>query len=577
MTLSKTKLFALAFLLAAVLLPSLSWAASSQSANDFISGNKQGDDAENKDKCFVGQNKQRYCIRDTDAGRTVVYANKGDVFLSSFYGCTVLPVKLYEHKECFFCPLFEVIFNAVESMAKRSFEALGSAFAKLIIVAMALWLSLQVLTHVSALTKQDAPKFLVNIMTKTFIFLAAYLLLTNPTEIYRIFINPVLVSGLKMAQELLPNTSYGSISVGSAAAAGGEYFSQNTYQQLENFIKKVQENIATMTAIGTSLICVGVNEIKGLSGTYDFARGFKMIIQGATFAVFGLLLSLAFGFYIIDAVLQLGILGALMPFLVASFAFGPTRGYTKQGVTFLMNSFFVFVFVGLTVSVALLLVGEAVKHTADDVNLADVKCDVDRSMRENAVNSVIDLLNGGPLERALEECKTETDKEKCRKKVLSAVSPLKNIADQLRRYKTIDAFFRGLEDLLSKAARDRHKQQDEAAKAREEFNAAAGASDGLDIFWNAINMQCYGQLVAMTDVTSLNFLLLIVACIFGFKFIGKSTELAGQMSGGAISGIGNKVGGMAASAVKGAAKKVGGAAKKGVTGAIDAAKSALKK
>ena len=66
-------------------------------------------------------------------------------------------------------------------------------------------------------------------------------------------------------------------------------------------------------------------------------------------AAFAFLLSIAFAFYMIDAVVQLGIVGALTPFLVASWPFKATSQYTSSGFKMLLNSAFIFVFIGLAV------------------------------------------------------------------------------------------------------------------------------------------------------------------------------------------------------------------------------------
>ena len=83
-----------------------------------------------------------------------------------------------------------------------------------------------------------------------------------------------------------------------------------------------------------------------------------MMFQGFAIWVMGWIISLAFAFYLIDATIQLGIIGALMPFLIACWPFKATRNYTSKGWGIFMNTFFVYVFMGLVVSINVELLGQ---------------------------------------------------------------------------------------------------------------------------------------------------------------------------------------------------------------------------
>lgn len=279
-------------------------------------------------------------------------------------GCEALPVKLYNQKDCFFCPLFKVLVVAAEDMTRVSFEKLAGAFQTLIVLGLAIWIAVQTLTHVSSLTKQDAPKFLGNILRQSFKFLIAFFLLRYTAQIYNYAVMPILLAGMDFGNELLVGVDQ------AIKATEGDInatYLAGLYPALHSYISHIQASIAFMQAIGSSLICVGGHLMLGLGGAEFSAEnigdGFQMIIQGILLAVFGLLLSLAFGFYLIDAVVQLGIVGALMPFLIASWPFKITAKYAKTGCDIVLNSFFVFVFVGLVVTVNLKLVDAALQNT----------------------------------------------------------------------------------------------------------------------------------------------------------------------------------------------------------------------
>ena len=92
------------------------------------------------------------------------------------------------------------------------------------------------------------------------------------------------------------------------------------------FVTSVQRELAVATSIGSSLMCVSRNEAAHWYGLWDLT----MFSSGLIIWVFSWLTCLAFGFYLIDAVIRLGVVGGLIPFLIAAWPFKLTSGYTKK-------------------------------------------------------------------------------------------------------------------------------------------------------------------------------------------------------------------------------------------------------
>lgn len=426
-----------------------------------------------KDQCFVGNGKQ-YCISILGDTVSIEYGE------ASMKGCEVLPVKLYNLRKCFFCPLFSVVFAASEKMPDITFKKLAPAFATLIALGMAIWIAFQTLTHVSSLTKQDAPKFLAGLIKQSYKFLIAFLLLQYSSQIFEYAVNPVLQAGIKFGGQFLEYASVEDKQIANEIKKDIEnrakdvpafgYYIKNSkktqedkrlYKDLDWYVSSIQREIAFMQAVGSSLICTGNGKMFSEVDTTTFAQGFKMILQGLILAVFGFLLSIAFAFYMIDAVVQLGIVGALMPFLIASWPFKVTSQYAGTGFKMLLNSAFIFVFIGLTVEVNMQLINAALTN---NVSSGEVK-------------------------------------------IQSSTSD--------------DVSFGGLQGIA-----------------------------------NAINTQNDTELVELTDISTMGFLILIFCCIFGFKFMGQVSSLAGQFSSGGIKPSAPSIATMGASAALSGAKKV---------------------
>ncbi len=76
---------------------------------------------------------------------------------------------------------------------------------------------------------------------------------------------------------------------------------------------------------------------------------FSMLLVGLIIWGFSWLVMLAFGFYLVDATVRIGIVGALMPFLIATWPFKATAKYAGTGWSMILNTFFVYVFLGIVI------------------------------------------------------------------------------------------------------------------------------------------------------------------------------------------------------------------------------------
>lgn len=370
------------------------------------------------DQNFWGSEKQKNeeCFTDTRAGKktgkkicayitgdiaTLEYA--GD---SNFNGCEVLPVKVYNMQGCFFCPLARLIFATANSVTSTSFAVFAYGFKVVITVVFAIWLALAALQQVFSFTKQDAPKFLAAIVKQGFKYMVAFFLLASSASLFELFIIPVLDSGLKLGAHIqtveMKNISENKNefkATNDNLVIEESYFNmrpnkggdntrtgETLYERIEGFLKSLQSQLAYMQAIGTSLFCVGAHSII----TTDFKKliaGFRMMLLGGIIAAFGFLLTIAFAFYFLDAILQLAIVGAMLPFMIAGWPFKATAQYAGTGFKMLLNTFFVFFFTGFVVSVNIVMVDQALS-LSQNMNVIDKK--VDEAKEANGNDKKVD-------------------------------------------------------------------------------------------------------------------------------------------------------------------------------------------
>ena len=320
----------------------------------------------------AGQSLYKYTVMGkTKDGKPTILAEyyfimEGDKFQSITgvtRGCVPLPAKLAESRSCIYCPLFKTIFNAAQSMSTKAYDKLAGPLANVMLIGFAIVIAFMVLKNVSSFTKQDAPKFVTELLVNMFKVLVAYYMLKNANIVYGYIVGPVLNAGFEFGSSLLfaKNDSY-------LAACDVSKTLQNVsngvmpaylYTNLDCFIRAVQAEVAVPQSVGSSLMCVARNAGKESIGPVrNVLWDFGMMFQGFAIWVMGWIISLAFAFYLIDATIQLGIIGALMPFLIACWPFKATRNYTSKGWGIFMNTFFVYVFMGLVVSINVELLGQ---------------------------------------------------------------------------------------------------------------------------------------------------------------------------------------------------------------------------
>ena len=351
----------------------------------------------------------------TEDGQQIYFVKNEMSMISSPYttisgvtkGCMPLPAKIAENRSCFFCPLFLTIFNAAQVMSTNAFSKLATPIATVLMVGFAIYIAFLVLQHVSSMSAQTSAKFLNSLFAQAFKVLFAYLLLTNPNFVYDKFIGPVLDAGTELGGALLFEEGSGymewcsveeniesktqefimGVDGDSSAQLKEGLIPSYLYVKISCFIRSVQAEISTMQSIGSTLMCVSRNA--AVESKWAGIPDFSMMIQGFIIWVMSLIMSLAFAFYLIDATVRIGILGALMPFFIASWPFKPTRIYTQKGWQLFLNTFFVYAMMGLVVSVNLQLIVQGLSTGEGGLN------EIESAINGNNVYKLKDLLDIG--------------------------------------------------------------------------------------------------------------------------------------------------------------------------------------
>ncbi len=291
--------------------------------------------------------------------------------------CEVVPVKWYNNRECRFCSLLGTAFSAGDRVIETAKVSFSLSFAMVIVIGLAIWVAFKTLVFVSSMTKQDAAKYITEIIKQGYKFMIAFFALIYYDDLFIFIIRPLLVAGLEFGTALVDvGTIEERFDVNNLAELfaktdlpndykqnlGNSYLTVDVYAKLEHFAYSVNAQYSLMQTVGQVLMCIGKKYIIGKlgGGTWYFGLGFACIIYGIILSAMGFLLCIAFVFYIFDAVIQIGLVGGLLPFLVASWPFKITSKYTSTGFKMLLNSIFNFMMLGLVARVTLMLIDKGI-------------------------------------------------------------------------------------------------------------------------------------------------------------------------------------------------------------------------
>ncbi len=303
------------------------------------------------------------------ADENTVYSAETDCSLEKFLPTT---------EECWFCPLFRVLFNTSSTIALNSYKALSSGVANLVIACFALWVSLFVLRNVASVEVKDPRKMIQEFLVQAFRVLVVVLILkVNFFQVIGLTLEPVFNTGMAFVQTITGKGTYNSSNPSQQVScpADAEYmknimgydlntgFTANSSgglplsmgQNIVCTIKSIQDSVGKMMAYGRQAMCVAWRDKAFIK---YIIPSFPYLLTGLVIYLGGLVLLLAFPWCLVDAVLQMSIASGLAPAAIGAWAFKITSGYLKKIWDFFMNAMFNFVFLSIIIYVIMTVVDQ---------------------------------------------------------------------------------------------------------------------------------------------------------------------------------------------------------------------------
>ena len=275
---------------------------------------------------------------------------------------------------CMFCPLFKLIFNAASLMAYQSYSAFGQSLAQVVLTFLAVSLALIVIKYVVSMGAKDTAGLMNDVLKKAFLCGVIFTILNNnyyyvlSLTIYPIF-NTLTMYMLPFGSSpcsgseglLLSGTS------GMGSGVGGGL--PDVGVKIVCAVQSIEGQINQLFEFGEWAICRG----NGPDRWLRVIPNLIYIIDGLLLYLGGIFFMIAYPWVMADAIIQLGIALALLPFAICGYAFGGTRGYLNKIVEWILNAAFVFIFTTLVISVVLDYVSSVLTSALTNNLLADPK------------------------------------------------------------------------------------------------------------------------------------------------------------------------------------------------------------
>ncbi len=284
------------------------------------------------------------CMNDNGQYTCVNNSTPAEEYIDGSTCKTVTGYQAELTDKCFTCDLFATILRAAQDVAKGSFGTISQDLIKLLGLALLIFIGYQTLITIASPEAQKISKYLTTLLLQGFKVALAVLILQNPQFLYDKALKPILMGSVEFSMSMCGSYCSGAQAKGAQYAShfdqSNEYLDAKIMQDLTGASDLFSEQAALVPAVGRALICRSFDNLPWYH--LGFVPRLTMFVEGCILYIFGLLIWLAVGFYLLDCAVSLGFTCALMSFFVACWPFKQTSNYTKVGWNMFLNVFFSF-------------------------------------------------------------------------------------------------------------------------------------------------------------------------------------------------------------------------------------------
>ena len=253
-----------------------------------------------------------------------------------------------DDKSCLSCIILNKIYTSVGDNVMLMHSQLTQAAMPIMMVAFSVWLALRLLKFVSSVTETNPGEVWNEILRKAALCLFCGILASSSQGLIYVintFVFPIYAAFLELGIDIL-NVSFTAKDQTDFTVFGTEVVVEGVkmscsidgtpFVNAKGFPSAVGDAMNCMVKILSAYLTIG-GDI-----AITIMRQSEVRLTGKIMAIilflFFWVVKIGFSFYLVDTIFQMGIIILLLPIYIISYAFGPTRAWTKKGFGHILAS-----------------------------------------------------------------------------------------------------------------------------------------------------------------------------------------------------------------------------------------------
>lgn len=288
---------------------------------------------------------------------------------------------------CWFCPMFEGLFDAMNNLATAISVKMADVFLMIMGVGLLFSIAFKVAKMVTSLQGADLMQFLTDMFKHLGRAIIATVLLVSSLSIFTYLVSPVLTMSMSLSSVIMDEGGGRGAVIKASQATGIKAGSicDDLADQLKVSTSVEDQKKAFTPEVKASFICALRTMSAGLIfgvilGVVIYSLAFtKMIwnvLPNIQYALLGLIIVIGhlailitFPFKLIDSMIRMAFVTALMPLWIILWVFPATVGYTKKAWDLFLSSCLIFVCLSVVITLVMTIMQYAIPNREEIISL----------------------------------------------------------------------------------------------------------------------------------------------------------------------------------------------------------------
>lgn len=288
---------------------------------------------------------------------------------------------------CWFCPMFEGLFDAMNNLATAISVKMADVFLMIMGVGLLFSIAFKVAKMVTSLQGADLMQFLTDMFKHLGRAIMATVLLVSSLSIFTYLVSPVLTMSMSLSSVIMDEGGGRGAVIKASQATGIKAGSicDDLADQLKVSTSVEDQKKAFTPEVKASFICALRTMSAGLIfgvilGVVIYSLAFtKMlwnVLPNIQYALLGLIIVIGhlailitFPFKLIDSMIRMAFVTALMPLWIILWVFPATVGYTKKAWDLFLSSCLIFVCLSVVITLVMSIMQYAIPNREEIISL----------------------------------------------------------------------------------------------------------------------------------------------------------------------------------------------------------------